>query len=211
MLKSKSSIKAKFNKSFASSYFFFESLTYFFRAKIISQSSSLKGKKVLDVCCGTGVNSLIMAKQDADVIGIDLSKDQISFANLRKNKYPSLKLDFKVVDAESLKFKTNSFDIVFCSFGLHELGAEKVLQNVIKQVKRVLKPNGKFIVFDFNKPKKKNAILIFMQKIHSHEPLETLKIILNNSITEFAKKYNLKPIKEKIYFFNLLKLWSFEK
>ncbi len=208
MIRTKKSIKEKFNQDFAKSYSFFESLTYPLRKRMILDEN-LKGKKVLEICSGTGVNSLILAQLGADVLGVDLSEDQISFALKRKQKNPHLKLNFKVMDAEHLKFKADSFDLVLCSFGLHELGRAKTLDNVIKEIKKVLKPKGKFIMVDYHRPKKFNLVYWLMQKVHSHEPLETLKIILRTSFKDFAQRYYLKPIKQESHLFNLVKLWVF--
>lgn len=210
MLKSKASIKKKFNRIFSHFYFLIESLSYPLRLKIIKQIPNLKNKKILDVCCGTGLNSLILTRQGVEVVGIDFSKNQIKLANRRKEKYPNLKLDFKVMDAENLKFKDNNFDMVTCSFGLHELGTVETLNGVIEQIKRVLKPRGRLIIADPNKPANEIISLFYYRLLSFFEPKETLKFIYNNSSLSFAKRYKLKPIQEKTYLFNLLKLWIFE-
>lgn len=210
MLGTKSLIKKKFNKIFSFFYFLFESLTYPFRNRIINEILEPKKKKILDVCCGTGINSFILAKKGASVWGIDLSENQIKMAFKRRKKFLNLKLKFQIMDAEKLQFKDNFFDMVICSFGLHELGSLKVLENVIREVKRVLKPRGRLIIADYNNPKNKSIAYFLVKLIYLFEPKETLKIILNTTISEFSKKYQFKPVKEKFYYFNLLKLWILE-
>jgi len=211
MLKSKASIRDKFSQSFAIKYSLFESFTSFFRLKIINQQNlRLKNKKILDICCGTGVNSLILAKKGAIVVGVDLSKNQIRQAKKRKKIDQSLKLKFQLMDAEGLAFKKNSFDIVFCSFGLHELGTEKTFNKVISQIKRVLRPKGKLVIIDYNKPENKLLSSFFTRLILIFEPRETTKKVLDISFLQFAKEYCLKPVKEKGYFLDLLKLWIFK-
>lgn len=210
MLRSKTSIKSKFNKVFSYVYFFTDFLSFPLRKKIIDQISHLKNKKVLDICCGTGINSLILSEKGANVIGIDLSKNQIFLANKRKAKDKKLKLRFKLMDAENLEFKNNAFDMAICSFGLHEVGTLFTFKKVIKEMKRVVRLKGRMIIADYNKPKN-NFISFVLYKIASlFEPQETLKEIFLLSLSKFSQKYHLKPIKEKIYLFNLLKLWIFE-
>jgi len=122
MLRSKSSIKKKFNKIFSYVYFLVESLTYSIRLKIINEIPNLKHKKILDICCGTGINSLILAEQGANVIGIDLSKNQIELANKRKEEHQNLILKYQVMDAESLDFSDDSFDFFYLLLVFMKLG-----------------------------------------------------------------------------------------
>ena len=109
---------------------------------------NLKGKKVLEIGCGGAQCGIAMAKQGAKVIGIDISKEQLKFAeNLaKKNK---VKIKFYQGDIESLKqIKSNSQDIVFSAWALLYVND---LLKCFKEVKRVLRKNGLF-VFSLNHP-----------------------------------------------------------
>ncbi|MDO8873699.1 MAG: class I SAM-dependent methyltransferase [Methanoregula sp.] len=53
-------------------------------------------------------------------------------------------------DGQVLPFKENSFDFVFMIAALYQIKTPELL---IKEVSRVLKPRGQFIVFDYNKPR----------------------------------------------------------
>jgi len=76
-----------------------------------------KGASILDVGCGNGKISAKLAKiaQLGQVLGIDTSKEMISFA--RENYSKEQNLLFKILDAQKLLFK-NKFDVVFSSFAL---------------------------------------------------------------------------------------------
>ncbi|MBW3022960.1 class I SAM-dependent methyltransferase [Candidatus Woesearchaeota archaeon] len=109
---------------------------------------NVKGKKILEIGCGGGQCSIAFAKQGAKCTGIDLSREQLKFAEhlAKKNK---VKIKFIRGDIQKLKgIKSNSYDIVFSAFALQY---SPNLTLCFKQVHRVLKKNGIF-VFSFDHP-----------------------------------------------------------
>jgi ubiquinone/menaquinone biosynthesis C-methylase UbiE len=109
---------------------------------------NIKGKKILEIGCGGGQCSIAFAKQGAHCIGIDISEEQLKFAkNLAKKE--KVKVKFILGDFQNLnRIKSNSQDIVFSAFALHY---SQNLDEVFKQVHRILKKNGLF-VFSFDHP-----------------------------------------------------------
>lgn len=98
-----------------------------------------KGGKILDVGCADGVFSkVILDKSKADeLIGVDVLKSSVDWAGKHWKKTKRMK--FKTGDAHDLKFKSGTFDAVFCLEVLeHVHNPEKVL----KEFKRVLKKKG---------------------------------------------------------------------
>ncbi len=94
-----------------------------------------KGQKILDLGCGTGHLTSLIASTGADVTGIDMSPEMISEA---KVKYPAIK--FMVEDATDFYFQ-DKFDSVFSNAVLHWIkDQEKVLICVFD----ALKKGGKF-------------------------------------------------------------------
>jgi len=100
------------------------------------------GKRTLDYCCGLGDVSLVLAKQGADVYGIDISSESIKTARnrLAEAGYSDVE-KFNVMDAEHLEFEDNFFDRIICTGVLHHLD----LNRAYFELARVLKPDGEII------------------------------------------------------------------
>ena len=88
--------------------------------------SLLKGKKILDLGCGSGDHSLYFKKRGLDVVSVDLSKEMI---NLCKEKG----LNALVMDIEDLDFKDKSFDGIWAVTSLLHVQKSK-LGKVIKTI-----------------------------------------------------------------------------
>ena len=99
------------------------------------------GKKILDLGSGTGAAFNLL--NDFDVTAIDPDEKMLKL-NKFKNKL--------VGKAESLPFQDNSFDSVICSFVWRNLDDTN---KALIEIRRVLKPGGKFILLDMTRPKNK--------------------------------------------------------
>lgn len=110
-------------------------------AKIISRYLELKqGEIVCDIACGSGQQSISMAKHGCKVYGIDLSKKAIENATILAEGYDC---NFKVGNAEQLPYESNMFDKVVSVCALeHFANDEKALE----EMNRVLKPNGTLVL-----------------------------------------------------------------
>ncbi|QWV91952.1 class I SAM-dependent methyltransferase [Geomonas oryzisoli] len=103
---------------------------------------SVKGKTVLDYCCGLGAMSLQMAQKGGIVYGIDISDESVKTAEAEAKKAGVAdRTNFSVMDAEELQFPDNTFDVILCSGVLHHLD----LDNAYPELARVLKPGGLII------------------------------------------------------------------
>ncbi len=116
------------------------------RAKIVARESL-----ILDVACGTGDLSLMLFEIDgARVVGTDFCRPMLSIA---AEKVPA---DIRLIegDALSLPFKDATFDAVTIAFGLRNLAG---VESGLKELRRILKPNGWVAVLEFSRPS--NALL----------------------------------------------------
>ncbi|MHA1961641.1 MAG: class I SAM-dependent methyltransferase [Candidatus Thorarchaeota archaeon] len=102
----------------------------------------INGERILDLACGEGYNSRIMAEKGADVAGVDFSKKMIELAIQEENRN-KLGIHYDVADASDLHiFKDNSFDIVACFLALQDI---EDYRGAINEAARVLKEHGRFV------------------------------------------------------------------
>ena len=78
----------------------------------ILKEGKMKKCKVLDIGCGSGTNSIFLAKHGFDVVGVDISPTAIKLAK-KRTKDVGVKVKLLVANAYILKFAKNSFDFVF--------------------------------------------------------------------------------------------------
>ena len=103
--------------------------------KIIKSTDTL-----LDIACGTGFGSNILAKKAAQVIGGDIDKTTITENN---TIYQKENLTFQELDGTKLPFDDNTFDVLV-SFETIEHTIH--YEEMIKEFKRVVKPTGKLFI-----------------------------------------------------------------
>ena len=112
--------------------------------KWILDHSDLRNLNILDLGCGPGLYSEILAKEGHKVTGVDFSSHSIKYA---KEEAEKNNLDISYIKANYLELdlEENSFDLViliYTDFGVL-LPSER--NQLLKIIKKVLKPNGIFI------------------------------------------------------------------
>lgn len=103
------------------------------------------GDRVLDAGCGNGRLSEIFQKIKVDYIGLDSSPNLIRLA---KRLYPEYK--FIVGEITNLPFAENSFAAVFSVAVFQHLPSRKLRLRALKDIYRVLRPGGFFIMTNWN-------------------------------------------------------------
>jgi ubiquinone/menaquinone biosynthesis C-methylase UbiE len=107
---------------------------------VFGRIKDIKGPRVLYYGCGENISVYERFKElGADVVLIDIS--DVALEKI-KAKYPEA--DTRVMDAQDMGFKDGEFDLVFGRAILHHLDLDKAL----KEVKRVLKPDGRAIFIE---------------------------------------------------------------
>jgi len=114
-----------------------------YKPVILKVIGNVKGKIVLDLGCGNGKYSIILAKRGANVIAIDKSKHQIEIAKKRNSHH---KIKYSVVDGANLsEIKNESIDVIFMNFIIPDIEGKRKLIKIFSETMRVLKPNGRLI------------------------------------------------------------------
>lgn len=101
--------------------------------------NGLKGKLVLDACCGAGDFSNYIASKGNNVIAVDFSKELIDIARLKFNN-----VNFVIDDICDFKSKQN-FDGIFSKDSLFHL-PDKDLEKVLNNFYDILNENGKLLL-----------------------------------------------------------------
>ncbi len=92
------------------------------------------GERILDLGCGDGALTKVIAGFDVEVIGVDASPEQVAAARMRG-------LDARQMDGENLEFE-QEFDAVFSNAALHWMMNTDA---VIAGVARALRPGRRFV------------------------------------------------------------------
>lgn len=103
-----------------------------------------KGCYLIDLGCGGGKQSFAAEKMGAKVIGIDCSKDAVKFSNKIKKELKS-NCGFVVSDYAKTPFHNNIFDVAIFPKNIIECSYNE-MDKLAREVKRILKNSGKFII-----------------------------------------------------------------
>ncbi|UNK48881.1 glycosyltransferase [Lysobacter sp. S4-A87] len=107
--------------------------------------NAMKGLRVLDVACGEGYGSALLASVAESVVGADISEEAVAHARAH---YPLDNVEFVQASATALPFADAQFDAVVSFETLEHLSEQ---EEMLTQIRRVLKPGGFFIVSSPNK------------------------------------------------------------
>jgi SAM-dependent methyltransferase len=129
-----------------------------------------RGRSVLEVGCGAGVDLARFARGGAKVCGVDLTASAIALA---KANFEQQRLtgQFEVADGESLPFADQAFDLVY-AHGVVQYTANP--QRLVNECHRVLKPGGQAIVQVYNRVSWLNALSKLMKVPLEHEDAPVL-------------------------------------
>lgn len=106
----------------------------------------LKGCDVLEIGCGMGLHSELMARAGANLTAIDISDASVD-ATARRMNLRQLTARVERMDACELEFPDNAFDFVW-SWGVVHHSAETTV--IIKEIHRVLRPGGQARIMVYN-------------------------------------------------------------
>ena len=138
-------------------------------------------QKILFVGVGTGADLELINYSDLDITAIDYSPDMLGKA---KTKFKDSTIKFLEMDAQHMVFEDESFDYVVASLILSVVpDANKCFQ----EIARVLKQEGKIIIFDKFAPKNKKLSL---PKVLLRPIISVLGTDIDRSFEEIITKNN---------------------
>jgi len=150
---------------------------------------------ILDI--GGGGEGIIGKLNGGQVVSIDISKKE-----LQETRNEALKV---VMDATELKFKPKSFEVCTAFFTFMYIPNDKHLK-VFQEAHRVLKTNGKLLIWDVKIPEERGDYKLFKVRLRIQLPSEEIK-------TDYGvqwKRQNIKHFKEMAQKtgFRIIKEWS---
>ena len=180
------------------------------RKKVVKIVKATNPKNVLDIATGTGDLAINLAETNATrIVGLDISSGMLEIG---KDKITKKGLDSKIEmilgDSENMPFENDTFDAITVAFGVRNF---ETLENGLKEIYRVLKSNGTFVILETSIPTKtpfkqgykfytKN-ILPLIGKTFSKD--QTAYAYLSESASVFPYGETLNNILRKIGFINV--------
>jgi ubiquinone/menaquinone biosynthesis C-methylase UbiE len=104
-----------------------------------------RGGPILDVGCGTGVQLEMYRKLECRLYGIDTSLSMLEVARERLGD----EADMRNADATKMPYESEFFDLVLSMLVLHEM-EKGVRGEVLEEMKRVVKHDGRILLIDFH-------------------------------------------------------------
>jgi len=153
------SVGKKFNKKFLDSGFHFG----YYEKGVVNYRQALQNMnkyignlldlgngqplQILEAGCGIGATSRLLAKQHPECrfIGISLGKEEIEIAKKLQKEQHLTNMQFFTGNYNNTGFENNSFDRVFA---LESLVYAVNKTDAVREISRVLKPQGKFVIMD---------------------------------------------------------------
>jgi demethylmenaquinone methyltransferase/2-methoxy-6-polyprenyl-1,4-benzoquinol methylase len=134
------------------SHWFSLGLDRSWRKKAVALSGIKHGDRVLDICAGTGELAFALLPAvggSGSITATDFCDNMLEIAK-RKKGANHKNMTFQAADAKDLPFPDRSFDAVTVGFGMRNI-PDTIL--ALKEIRRVLKPKGKFICLELTQPR----------------------------------------------------------
>lgn len=166
-----------------------------FRKKLIDELEPKDNETILEFGFGTGQN-IILAHQRNDktkLIGVDIDPKVRKIAEYKTKKH-GINIPLELYDGKTFPFSDNSFDKIFSSLVFHQLNKETKL-SCLKEIYRVLKPNGHLIIGDWGKAKSKIMRFAFYS-VQILDGFKTTNDNVKGLIPKFMEQAGFKNVAE---------------
>ena len=123
------------------------------RKKVVAIVNEAQPKTILDIATGTGDLAINLAQTNADkIIGLDISSGMLDIGKVKVKKQDlEDTIEMVLGDSENMPFEDNSFDAITVAFGVRNF---ETLEKGLKEIHRVLKPQGTFVILETSMPTK---------------------------------------------------------
>jgi 2-polyprenyl-3-methyl-5-hydroxy-6-metoxy-1,4-benzoquinol methylase len=108
--------------------------------------NQVPGRRVLEIGCGMGFHSEMLARAGAELSAVDLSPRSVT-ATVKRLEQIKLQADVRQMDAEALDFPSESFDMVWSWGVIHHSSRTG---RIVREIERVLRPGGDARIMVYN-------------------------------------------------------------
>ena len=121
------------------------------KRRLVAEAGVTGDDRALDLACGTGDIAFAVAAEGARTVGLDLTFRMLELAKAKPvpvSRFP-VPVTLLAGDMTRLPFATSTFNLVTTGYGLRNVPDLRV---AIVEIARVLKPGGRLLSLDFNRP-----------------------------------------------------------
>lgn len=136
------------------------------RKKTVKRILAEHPREVMDLGTGTGDMAVRLARKmnHGTVTGYDFSSSMLEVARDKAAKYDLKNIEFIEGDAASMPFEGKRFDLVATSFAFRNITFKNPNTGLyLKEINRVLRPGGKFVVVESSQPGLRPIRFLFHQ------------------------------------------------
>ncbi|HEV8114167.1 MAG TPA: bifunctional demethylmenaquinone methyltransferase/2-methoxy-6-polyprenyl-1,4-benzoquinol methylase UbiE [Planctomycetota bacterium] len=122
------------------------------RRALLLRSGPLRDVRAVDVCCGTGDVSLLLARRGARVVGVDFTGEMLLLAGRKRadgGPETAGRVAYLQGDATALPLADACADLVTIAFGIRNV-TDRLAG--LGEMARVLKPGGRLVILEFGAP-----------------------------------------------------------
>jgi len=120
------------------------------RRAAIACAGEVRGRTVVDSCCGTGDLSLALAARGARVVGVDFTREMVDRARAKAARRAARPV-FVRGDALRLPLASGSADAATVAFGIRNVADRR---RGLDEMRRVVRPGGRVVVLEFGTPRR---------------------------------------------------------
>lgn len=124
------------------------------KARLLALAAPRPGERALDAACGTGDLAFALAARGARVVGLDVTARMLELARRRGAGPALVQADMLAIPAPA-----ETFDLVTTGYGLRNAPD---LDEAIGEVRRVLRPGGRFVSLDFARPENRAVRAVYL-------------------------------------------------
>ena len=162
-----------------------------------SRGCQVSDIKVVDLACGTGDLSIMLAKRGLTVTGVDISEGMLEKGREKVERLWGEKLSrypkpvLEKGDGADLRFEDGSVDIITIAYGIRNFDDRP---SSLREIMRVLSPGGALLILEFGEPK--NALFRLVYKPYFRHIMPGMASALTLGKDAAAYKYFISSVEK---------------